>query len=471
MYKIVLVLIISLFMYLPLLGQSETTIAVLDLEALGIDPSETSVLSNRLRTLLVNLNGYKVVERSRMEEILNEQGLQQSGCTSDECVIEVGKLLGVQKMLAGSFGKFGNIYTLELRIIDVQTAKIESSTNYDYRSEIENLLLEGVETALRTLLLKTDSGKLSKNQKGSLKIITNPPGASVLVNSTSYKATPVLINSINSGVHDIIIEKSGYVSHHEKIRVVADSVNQFVIDLKSRYAFLEIKSLVQGAELFINYQSVGKNLFRGERLEPGTYYIELKHDFYNNYTEEFEIKAGERIFKEIDLAPAVGQLLINTKPRSISLFLQKGEDKKNFLISRKENLPMTAGYYDMELTATSYYPYKDKIKIIGDEILPLEIELQYGGDDLRKLKNQRKWLNLSSTVGLGLSAVSLLLANQMYSNYENANNSSDAESYKTKTQTYTYITYGLSAITFGISLSSIWKWYKIRKLKVKLGLK
>jgi len=318
-YKIVLISFILLLLDIPLFGQSETTIAVLDLEALGIDQSETNVLSNRLRTLLVNLDGYKVVERSRMEEILNEQGFQQSGCTSDECVVEVGKLLGVQKMLTGSFGRFGNIYTLELRIIDVQTAKIESSTNYDYQSEIENLLLEGVETALRKLLLKTSSETLYQSQKGSLKIITNPPGASVLVDGTSYKATPVFINSISTGIHDIMIEKSGYIPINERIRVEADSVNQFIIDLTSKFAFLEIKSLVEGAELFINYQSVGKNLFRAERLEPGTYYIELKHDFYKNHAEEFEIKAGDRIFKEIDLAPAIGQLMINTQPKNISL--------------------------------------------------------------------------------------------------------------------------------------------------------
>ena len=465
------IIVLLILFYIPLFSQPETTIAVLDLEALGIDQSETSVLSNRLRSLLVNLNGYNVVERSRMEEILNEQGFQQSGCTSDECVIEVGKLLGVQKMLAGSFGKFGNVFTLELRIIDVQTAKIESSTNYDYRSEIENLLLEGVETALRNLLTIPPSDMISQNKTGSLKIITNPPGASVLLDGTSYTATPVFIKSILSGYHELYIDKAAYVSHKGKINVEADSVNQFVIDLKSQFAFLEIKSLIIDAEIFINYQSVGKHLFRGERLEPGTYYIELKHDFYKIYTEELVLEAGDRIFKEIDLAPAVGQLMIDVKPKNISLVLQKGGDIKNFLVSKTENLPMPAGYYQMELKATSFYPYQDRIKIKGNEITPLEIQLQYGGDDLRKLKNQRKWLNLSSTVGLGLSAISLLLANQMYSNYENANNSADAESYKSKTLTYTYITYGLSAITFGISLSSIWKWYKINKLKNKLGLK
>ncbi|MEJ2055852.1 MAG: PEGA domain-containing protein, partial [Calditrichaceae bacterium] len=443
----------------------------LDLETLGIDPSETGVLSNRLRSLLVNIGNFEVVERSRMEEVLSEQGLQQSGCTSDECVVEVGKLLGVQKMLAGSFGKFGNVYTLELRIIDVQTGKIESSTNYDYQSEIENLLLEGAETALRKLLSGTKNDLLKQKRIGSIKIITNPDQAAVMLDGTSYNETPLIINNIDAGEHDLVLEKNGYLPYTGKIKVEADSLNQFVIDLKSQYAYLEIKSLVEGAELFINYQSVGKNKFIGEHLEPGTYFIEVKHDFYNSYTEELKLEAGDRIFKEIDLSRGTGELMLKVKPKNISLILSRGEDKSKFLISKPEQLPLDAGIYSIELNAVSYYPYKDKIKINTNEVTPVDIELRYGGDDLNNLKNQRKWLNITSGLAIGLAAGSLLMANSMYSKYKDTKKSSDAENYKSKTELFTFASYGFSAITVGVSLYSIKKWWKINNLKEKLGLK
>ena len=37
-----------------------------------------------------------------MEQILVEQGFQQSGCTTNECMVEVGKLIGVEKIVSGS---------------------------------------------------------------------------------------------------------------------------------------------------------------------------------------------------------------------------------------------------------------------------------------------------------------------------------------------------------------------------------
>jgi len=91
---------IGLFVFSQILtAQPKNTIAVLSLDAHGISGSEADVLATRLRSLLVNLAKYDVVDRSRMEDILKEQGFQQTGCTSNECVVEAGKLLGVQKML------------------------------------------------------------------------------------------------------------------------------------------------------------------------------------------------------------------------------------------------------------------------------------------------------------------------------------------------------------------------------------
>ena len=43
-----------------------------------------------------SIRNIKVIEREMMEEIIKEQGFQQSGCSTDECMVEVGKLIGVE---------------------------------------------------------------------------------------------------------------------------------------------------------------------------------------------------------------------------------------------------------------------------------------------------------------------------------------------------------------------------------------
>ena len=139
--------------FLLLFAQSQKiSIAVLDFEALMIQDDEAKALTNRTRTELVKTGIYQVVERGQMDEILKEQGFQLSGCTSEACVVEAGQLLGVEKMLAGSVSKVGDIYSIELRLIDVGSGKIEKSDSYDMQGNIGQLLTSGMKNALDILL-------------------------------------------------------------------------------------------------------------------------------------------------------------------------------------------------------------------------------------------------------------------------------------------------------------------------------
>lgn len=116
------------------------TIALADLNAQGIDVSASSIISDRLRNDLFETGLFTVVERSQMDQILKEQGFQQSGCTSDACAVEVGQLLGVQYIIVGSVGKLGKTYTVNVRLIDVKTGMIIRSAAKDCRCEIDDLL-------------------------------------------------------------------------------------------------------------------------------------------------------------------------------------------------------------------------------------------------------------------------------------------------------------------------------------------
>ncbi len=86
-----------------------------------------------------------------MEQILQEQDFQLTGCTSNECAVEIGQLIGAGQMLAGSFGKLGTVYTIDMRIIDVVTGRITRTTSYDIEGSINRLLTEGLAEAVRRI--------------------------------------------------------------------------------------------------------------------------------------------------------------------------------------------------------------------------------------------------------------------------------------------------------------------------------
>ena len=123
-------------------AQAKESYAVLDLEGRGISALEAATLTDRMRSELVKTGAVTVVERGQMQQILSEQDFQLTGCTSDECAVEIGQMLGVTKMVAGSIGRIGSTFTVDLRIIQVGTGAIENTMTRDYRGEIDGLIAE-----------------------------------------------------------------------------------------------------------------------------------------------------------------------------------------------------------------------------------------------------------------------------------------------------------------------------------------
>lgn len=151
-----------LFLFFAVAFGEQQTLAVMEFGG-SISKSESSVLTDKLINILIENGHYKLVERSMMEEILKEQGFQQSGCTDQECAITIGQLLGVQKMCMGSIGKIGSAYSITLRIVNVATAEIQKTASYDFKGSIEDVLYYGIEEAVKKLL--GDSEKVEQASK------------------------------------------------------------------------------------------------------------------------------------------------------------------------------------------------------------------------------------------------------------------------------------------------------------------
>jgi curli biogenesis system outer membrane secretion channel CsgG len=128
----------------PAPGPHKTNIAVINLKSSsGVAIGEAELISDRLRGELFNTGKVNVMERDQMQEILKEQGFQQSGaCSNEACMVEIGQLLGVEQLVSGSLGKVGSMFLVNLRIIDVKTAKITKVVSKDVKGSIEDVVGE-----------------------------------------------------------------------------------------------------------------------------------------------------------------------------------------------------------------------------------------------------------------------------------------------------------------------------------------
>jgi hypothetical protein len=141
-------------------GQMEANLPGQTKVALVSFASSSSPLSeyviNRLEAALVGGKKLVVVDRANLDRIREEQGFQLSGEVSDESAKAIGKLLGAGAIVTGAFTDLGDVYSLALKAINMETAAIAVS----YPADIAK------STRITTLLAAGGAGTQAGNRSG-----------------------------------------------------------------------------------------------------------------------------------------------------------------------------------------------------------------------------------------------------------------------------------------------------------------
>lgn len=119
-------------------------VAVIPFDAIELYRNDANTLNNRFITELHNINIYSLVERIKIESILEEQKFQLSGCTSTECLVIVGRLANARFVIAGHYGIFGKTTSVSIRMIDVETGEIVRTSSVDHSTSNSNMLTLGM---------------------------------------------------------------------------------------------------------------------------------------------------------------------------------------------------------------------------------------------------------------------------------------------------------------------------------------
>lgn len=111
------------------LAVERSIVAVVDFEAIGAEGHLGRAVAEIIRTEIIGTKMYRVVERSQMNRLLSEQKMHYSGLVDEKNAVEIGKILGADKVIIGSVVRIGNNYTINARLIDVKTGEATLGKN------------------------------------------------------------------------------------------------------------------------------------------------------------------------------------------------------------------------------------------------------------------------------------------------------------------------------------------------------
>lgn len=149
-------------------GDVPKTLAILPFENNSVTEPErfaplTKGLAAMLTTDLKNSGTtLKLIEREKIQALLKEVALSQSGSVDQSTAVQVGRILGAQAIAFGSFMVLGTDVRLDLRIIKVETSELIMAESIvgssDSFIDLERKLAGKIADSLRIALQPVTAG-------------------------------------------------------------------------------------------------------------------------------------------------------------------------------------------------------------------------------------------------------------------------------------------------------------------------
>jgi hypothetical protein len=285
-------LLLAFIFFQATLGAATLNVAVENLLSSGISAAEASIISDRLRSELLEIGSIRVMERSQMDQILKEQSFQQSGaCVGSQCFVEIGRLLAVDRIVVGTVGSIGSLYTLSVRVLNVETGEVIFSVNEDFVGPIEGLLQKSVPELAQKLSTGLQGGKIPG--KADLYATASEEGASIEIDGEPKGVSPVSLEGLNSGDHTVIARK-GNLFGSVAVHLDPDDLKKVLIPMKTGSGSIKVNTQPQGAEVILDQRiRLGQTPLKADSIPAGNHTLEIKLSGHITSKLNIQVNVGQ----------------------------------------------------------------------------------------------------------------------------------------------------------------------------------
>jgi len=105
-------------------NQKSLTVFHIDSKGINLDPEQ---IGNLARIEIGKLGLFEVMDKYDVQYIVDKNKLDITNCYGKLCLVDVGKTIGVDKVLSGSVELYGETIIITLRLIDVKTNSTEKT--------------------------------------------------------------------------------------------------------------------------------------------------------------------------------------------------------------------------------------------------------------------------------------------------------------------------------------------------------
>jgi hypothetical protein len=259
--------------------------------------------------------------------------------TPESCSLSVASIPQGGDLLIDTNG-YGSTPVTDMPLgCGLHTIRIEKNGYSSYVSSIS--LDEGIHQNIVVNLRRLPD-------RGQVTILSDPPGGDLYIDGNSRGLTPLTVDNLLPGRHEILIKKSGYEDFRDVVSVNIETINEYteyLVPLPGT-GFLLVTSAPNGADVHVDGSEFGKTPTNLQRVGAGNHSVEISRDGYWNFSGVVNVRGGEALSVTADLAiiPTSSTLYLDSSPQGMGIYLNN--TFKGFTPQTLGTLP--SGDYELE---------------------------------------------------------------------------------------------------------------------------
>lgn len=359
-------------------------------EGSGVDEITSKNITDRFSYELSKTRRFDIVEREMMDKILEEQKFQASGCVADECAVEIGQLIGVSQIVAGSISKIGDFYSLNIKLIDVATGKIIYQDMDDHEGKVTDFIKGTIKNIAMRMAAEASMGsdqsgetatQYASTRKGKVIFNINQINVAIFMDGqyNSLSSGNQVTLSIAEGMHTIKFSLSGFKNWEKEINVLANQELSYDVSLtpgsstqvEATTGILVVRSEPIGATVYVDGIEKGTTTLQITDIGVGDHEIRVEKNLYYSYSEIVNIQPDMIGEVKTELKPNFGSLSINSVPTgSVVMINGQVKGKTPYSIDR-----IKSDSYNIKVSKDLYHTYEENFIITDGSVNTRDISL------------------------------------------------------------------------------------------------
>jgi len=145
---------------------------------------------------------------------------------------------------------------------------------------------------------------------GIISVQSSPTGGTVYIDNVSSGITNVIIPDIPSGVHQVSVKKSGYISWESSVTVTGGKTLLVNANLKPDFGSVQVNSNPQGGVIYLDGNAAGTSPALIKPVTSGSHTVKIKKAGYLEYSANIIIKPGETryLYAMLEKVPKPGHV-------------------------------------------------------------------------------------------------------------------------------------------------------------------